>query len=231
MRFLNQQVAKDIEQGKPLRIDLGSGETPKPGFYGLDQVAFDGVDILADLNLPLDLLPDDSVEHIFTSHALEHVEKLVPLLSEIHRVTRHGGSFEIIVPHFSNPYYYSDPTHVRFFGLYTLNYFVDMDKQPGAHRVPPLRTTTRFEIDSVRITFYRFNLLDRLLVPFLRYLVNRTPAAQHFYELRLSKILPAAELRFRMRIYKPPTLAARPRAAGAADALTGNRISFFQEPR
>jgi hypothetical protein len=33
-----------------------------------------------------------------------------------------GELIEIIVPHFSNPHYYSDPTHVRFFGLYTMSY-------------------------------------------------------------------------------------------------------------
>jgi SAM-dependent methyltransferase len=202
MRLINPQIAKDLAQGKPLRVDLGSGPRPRPGFYALDQVEFDGIDIVADLNQPLDLLPDDCAEHVFTSHALEHVDKLLPLLAEIHRITRRGGVIEIIVPHFSNPYYYSDPTHVRFFGLYTMNYFVDMDKQPGAHKVPALPTATRFEIDSVRISFYRFNLLDRLVVPFLKYFVNRTPAAQHFYELRLSRLFPAAELRFRMRVCK-----------------------------
>jgi SAM-dependent methyltransferase len=202
MRLINPQVEKDLQQGKPLRIDLGSGPRPRPGFYALDQVQFDGIDIVADLNQPLDLLPDDCAEHVFSSHALEHVEKLLPLLAEIHRITRGGGLIEIVVPHFSNPYYYSDPTHVRFFGLYTMSYFVDMDKQPAAHKVPPLPTSARFEIDSVRISFYRFNLLDRLVVPFLRYFVNRSPAAQHFYELRLSRLFPAAELRFRMRVCK-----------------------------
>jgi SAM-dependent methyltransferase len=205
MRLVNPEIAKDLEQGKPLRIDLGSGPRPRPGFYALDQVEFDGIDIVADLNQPLELLPDDCAEHVFSSHALEHVEKLLPLLAEIHRITRRGGVIEIVVPHFSNPYYYSDPTHVRFFGLYTMNYFVDMDKQPGAHKVPALPTSTRFEIDSVRISFYRFNLLDRLVVPFLRYFVNRSPATQHFYELRLSRLFPAAELRFRMRVCKAAT--------------------------
>jgi SAM-dependent methyltransferase len=205
MRLINPQIARDLEQRKPLRVDLGSGPRPRPGFYALDQVEFDGIDIVADLNQPLELLPDDCVEHVFTSHALEHVDKLLPLLAEIHRITRPGGIIEIIVPHFSNPYYYSDPTHVRFFGLYTMNYFVDMDKQPDAHKVPALPTSTRFEIDSVSISFYRFNLVDRLVVPFLRYFVNRTPAAQHFYELRLSRLFPAAELRFRMRVCKPVT--------------------------
>ena len=76
MRLVNPQIAKDLEQGKSLRIDLGSGTKPRAGFYGLDQIDARGVDIVADLNQPLDLLPDNCAEHVFSSHALEHVERL-----------------------------------------------------------------------------------------------------------------------------------------------------------
>jgi len=202
MRLVNPQIAQDLEQGKPLRIDIGSGTRPRAGFYGLDQLDAAGVDMVADLNQPLALLPDNCAEHLFSSHSLEHVEKLLPLMDEIHRIMRPGATLEVIAPHFSNPYYYSDPTHVRFFGLYTMSYFVDVDKQPGPHKVPAFPTKTRFELESVTLSFYRFNLLDRLFVPFLRYFVNRTPGAQHFYELRLSRLFPAAEVRYRMRACK-----------------------------
>jgi len=203
MQLVNPRVAADLEAGAPLRLNLGSGPTPKAGFYSVDQVRMDGIDIVADLNKPLSLLPDDCAEHVFTSHTLEHVDNLFLLLSEIHRITRPGGLIEVIVPHFTNPYYYSDPTHLRFFGLYTMSYFVDMEKQPHARKVPAFYSQTRFEIESVKIAFYRFNLLDRLFVPFLRYLVNRSPGAQEWYELRLSRFFPAAEIRYRMRAAKP----------------------------
>ena len=199
MRFANPRVAEDLKQGKPLRLDIGSGAKPRAGFYGVDRLDTPGVDIVADFNQPLGLLPDNCAEHIFSSHALEHVQDLFLLLREIHRVSRPGALIEIIVPHFSNAWYYSDPTHVRFFGLYTLSYFVDEDKQPHGHKVPAFADAPRFVLESVKIGFYRFNLLDRILVPFVRYFVNRTPRAQDFYELRLARWFPASELRFRMR--------------------------------
>lgn len=202
MRLLNPQIARDLEQGKALRIDIGSGPRPRPGFYALDQLELDGIDIVADLNQPLDLLPDNCAEHIFSSHTLEHVEKLLPLLAEIHRIARPGGVIEIIVPHFSDPYAYSDPTHVRFFGLYTMSYFADTEKQPHHRKVPAFYSPTRFEIESVYLSFYRFNLLDRIFVPFFRYLVNVSAASQNFYERRLSWLFPAAEIRYRMRASK-----------------------------
>ena len=204
MRLVNPQIRKDLEQAKPLRIDIGSGVKPRAGFYGLDQIDAAGVDIVADLNQPLSLLPDNCAEHVFSSHALEHVERLLPLMDEIYRVMRPGGLLEVIAPHFSNPYYYSDPTHVRFFGLYTMSYFVDMEKQPGAHKVPPFPTVTRFELETVKLSFYRSNFIDRLVVPFVRYFVNRTPGAQHVYERRFSWLYPAAEVRYRMRPCKAP---------------------------
>jgi Methyltransferase domain len=202
VRFLNPPVARDLEAGKALRIDIGSGPRPRPGFYALDQLELEGIDIVADLNQPLGLLPDNCAEHVFTSHTLEHVEKLLPLLAEIHRIARPGALIEVIVPHFSNPYFYSDPTHVRAFGLYTMNYFVDTEKQPAVWRVPTFYSSTRFEMEQVKLSFYRFNLWDRLFVPLLRAFVNRSARTQNFYELRLSWLFPAAEIRFRMRACK-----------------------------
>lgn len=205
MRFANPQVAEDLKQGKPLRLDIGSGAKPRAGFYGVDRLDAPGVDIVADVNQPLRLLPDGCAGHIYSSHALEHVDDLFLLLAEVHRISRPDAVIEVIVPHWSNPYYYSDPTHVRFFGLYTLSYFVDMDKQPHGHKVPAFAAAPKFIIESVSIAFYRFNLCDRLLVPLLRWFVNRKPAAQDFYELRLARRFPAAELRYRLR----PSKAAR----------------------
>jgi hypothetical protein len=59
------------------------------------RVGPEGVDIVADLNEPLDLLPENCAEHVFSSHALEHVDKLLPLLAEIHRITRHNPAAEV----------------------------------------------------------------------------------------------------------------------------------------
>jgi Methyltransferase domain len=202
MRLLNPQVARDLEAGKALRLDIGSGPRPRPGFYALDQLELDGIDIVADLNQPLDLLPDNCAEHVYSSHTLEHVERLLPLLAEIHRISRPRATIEFIVPHFSNPYFYSDPTHVRSFGLYTMNYFVDAEQQPAVWRVPTFYSSTRFEMEQVKLSFYRFNLWDRLFVPILRGFVNRSARTQNFYELRLCWLFPAAEIRFRLRACK-----------------------------
>lgn len=198
LRLLNPRIAQDLSEGKPLKLNLGAGGPAAPGFYGLDILEGPGVDIVADLNRPLDLLPDDCAEIVRSRHTLEHVTELIPLLREIRRITRRDGTIEIIVPHFSNPYAFSDPTHVRFFGLYSMNYFVERSRQPR-RRVPTYAPDLRFHVDSIRIAFYRRGLWDKLVGPFMSWFVNLSFGTQEFYERRLSPFFHAWEIRYRMR--------------------------------
>jgi hypothetical protein len=198
MKLVNPQVAKDLAAGRAIRIDLGSGGAAPPGVYAVDHLELPGVDIVADLNAPLDLLPDNSVERIASRHALEHIREFLGLMREIYRVTRPGGTIDITVPHFSNVYAFSDPTHLRFFGLYTMYYFVAKEHQPMRRTVPAFYTDVRFKIRSVRIEFYRLSPLDRLLVPLLTRLVNRSIEWQDFYERRLSAVFHAWQIRYEM---------------------------------
>ena len=198
MRIINAVAKEDIEQGSPVRLNLGAGLTKRANFYSVDHLELDGVDIVADLNKPLDMLPDNSVEYIYSRHTLEHINELLPLFRELYRITKPGGTIEIIVPHYTNPYYYSDPTHVRFFGLNTMFYFVDPEKQPVKRKVPTFYSDVRFEVESVEIEFYRLSLFDRLFVPFFSRLVNKNIAWQDFYERRLAGLYHAWQLRYVM---------------------------------
>src|SRR5262245_27120496 len=114
MKIVNAKVLESIAEGRPLRLDLGTGGQPQPGFFSVDHLPLPGVDIVADLNDPLGLLPDNCCEYITTSHTLEHIREFLPLMAELHRILSSGGVLDIVVPHFTNPHGYSDPTHVRF---------------------------------------------------------------------------------------------------------------------
>ena len=149
MKILNPSVLSDIESGKGLRLNLGSGTRSLPGYYNVDQLKLPGVDIQADLNEPFSDLPDNCVDEIYCRHTLEHISRLLELMAELHRVGRPGARIEIIVPHFSNPYGYSDPTHVRFFGLYSFFYFCAEGDQPR-RKVPSFYLPQRFRVESVR---------------------------------------------------------------------------------
>jgi len=201
MKILNTCVLRDIEAGKGLRLNLGSGERCMAGFYNVDHIQLRGVDILADLNEPLSALPDNCVDEIYCRHTLEHIAKFLELLSEIHRVTRPGGRIEIIVPHFSNPYAYSDPTHVRFFGLYSFYYFCDPSNQPR-RKVPSFYLPQRFRVESVCCNLLKASVLDKLLSSILRPFINRSVNSLDWYERRLCRRLPASDIRYVLRPQK-----------------------------
>ena len=61
----------------PLRLNLGCGARPRPGFSWRRPRRAPGVDIVADLNAPFTDLPNDCVAEVFTRHTLEHVERLL----------------------------------------------------------------------------------------------------------------------------------------------------------
>jgi hypothetical protein len=127
------------------------------------------------------------------------VKELEALLREMHRITRPDGVIEILVPHFSNPYFYSDPTHVRFFGLYTMYYFTDPEDQPAFRKVPCHYSDLRFRVESIEIEFYRTNPVGKALGPLFAGWINRGIREQDFYERRLSGVFPAWQIRYILR--------------------------------
>ena len=46
-----------------------------------------------------------------------YLEQQARVIAESVRVLKRGGTFVAVVPHHSNPLYYSDPTHRAFFGF------------------------------------------------------------------------------------------------------------------
>lgn len=194
LKILNRAISDDLNAGKPLRLDIGCGPSPTPGFYGVDIADLPGVDIAADLNLGLPDLPDNSVREIVTNHCLEHVSEFMDLMRDLHRVTAPGGRITVTVPHYSNPFGYSDPTHVRFFGLYSMYYFVPVEFQKLKRKVPSFYVDFKFDVASVEIQFYRDTIVDKLLAPMLERFLNRSPERLHFYERRIAPFFHARQI-------------------------------------
>lgn len=198
MHINNPRVVEDLANKVPLKLNLGSGPSREPGFYSVDIIDVESVDIVANLNQPLDLLPDDCAEYVYSRHALEHVDQFMALMKEIFRVTSPEGMIEIIVPHFTNPYGYSDPTHVRFFGLYSFYYFVALSEQPS-RKVPAFYSEVWFHVRSIKIDFYRLSFFDKIVAPFLENLINHSITWQDFYERRLAPFFHAWQIRYVMQ--------------------------------
>ncbi|MBW8034345.1 MAG: class I SAM-dependent methyltransferase [Planctomycetes bacterium] len=182
-------LEKIIRSGEPVIVELGCGQKKKAGRIGIDQVDLPGVDILADLEDGLSFLPDSSVDEIHCRSVLEHVKNFEKVMKEIVRVLKNDGRAHIFVPHFSNPHYYSDFTHIRFFGLYTFYYFVDAKYQLN-RKVPHFYTDLRIRVLSQRLKFRSsfkvLNPIKKLLGRFF----NMHPRLQEYYEENLCYMLP-----------------------------------------
>lgn len=208
MCIINENVYSSLESGEGVRLNLGCGRRSREGFVGVDRLALPGVDIVADLNMPLVDLPDECVTEIYSRHVLEHVDDLLPLMAELHRVCRPDARIEIVVPHFSNPYYYSDPTHVRHFGLYTFFYFSDEEDQPR-RKVPAFYMDQRFTVEDVKIRLLKRSILVRPMANAMEWLINRGIGCLDWYERSACWICPAESIRFVLRPKKVSEAVAR----------------------
>jgi len=205
MRIINPCVRRDIAEGKGLSLNLGSGRQPRPGWYNLDLLPLPAVDIVADLNEPLDALPENCVAEVYSRHTFEHIANLLPLLAEVHRVCRPGARIELVLPHFSDPRGYSDPTHVRFFGLYSFFYFSDEADQP-CRKVPSFYIPERFVVEHVRFNLLKQSLVERLLLPPVQRFVNCSYGWMDWYERRLCRWFPVSSVHY---VLYPRKVAAR----------------------
>lgn len=182
---LNQVLGGD----EPVVLELGCGRNKRPGAIGVDRIDLPGVDIVADVEEGLDFLPDSSVDEIYARSFFEHVQDFEGLMSEILRVLKKGGKVFVFVPHFSNPYYYSDPTHKRFFGLYSFYYFVD-SKYQLKRKVPTYYFDTKIRILSLKLIFDSPFFFGRIIKKILGVIFNMSSFFQEWYEEDFCYIFP-----------------------------------------
>jgi SAM-dependent methyltransferase len=102
--------------GKALTVaDVGCGGYKQVReAIGVDRYTYKGVELVADLEHGTPF-SSDSVDHIFAVHILEHVNNLLALMNDLHRVLRETGILHVMVPYWRHSVAVADPTHVRFF--------------------------------------------------------------------------------------------------------------------
>jgi hypothetical protein len=188
-----------LAEEAPLKLDLGCGMSKTgPDYVGVDVLDGPAVDVVGDALDVLRALEDERVVEVYSAHFFEHVDNLSALIDELERVLVVGGRLHVVVPHFSNPYYYSDPTHRRPFGLYTFSYFAE--DPVLRRRVPTYGRAPRLQLQAARLNFrssIEFRARYRVKTALGR-LVNSSVWAQEFYEENLAGIVPCYELDFEL---------------------------------
>jgi predicted SAM-dependent methyltransferase len=178
-------------------IELGCGSAKQvKNAIGIDQIDCDAVDIVCNLEKGLTFLPNNSVDTIYSFHLLEHLPDLGFFMAEIFRVLKPGGKTIGTVPHFSNPYYYSDYTHQTPFGLYSFCYFAQ--HTPYRRKVLHYKSDIFFKINRQKIIFYSPFKIINLFRKIYGIFFNASVLLQEFYEGSMSNCLPAHELSFEL---------------------------------
>lgn len=109
-----------------IKLNLGSGYRPLPGFENIDKRKEVNPDMVHDIatGLPYD---DNSVEEVRAYDILEHIPigKTVALIEEIYRVLKPGGKFEHFTPSTDGRGAFQDPDHKSFWNINSWLYFMD----------------------------------------------------------------------------------------------------------
>ena len=140
-------------------------------------------------------LESNSIDEVYSRHFFEHLslKEINNYLSQIQRILVENGKITIIVPHYRNPYYFSDPTHKTFFGLYTFDYLTK--ERFFRRKVPSYAQIINLKIESVSLNFISSKWL-KIITIISNYIFNLNKYFLEFYEANFANIFPPYELKF-----------------------------------
>lgn len=168
-------------------LNLGCGRKKMAGAVNLDITPDTQPDVVHNLNV----FPWPFAENSFTSvHAndvIEHLDNIVAVMDELHRICKHGARIDITLPHYSSANAFTDPTHRHYFGWFSFDYFT------GTHE-HSYYTRTRFQLVRRQLIFY-----PSLLNKFVHRLAARYPSR---YERAWAWVFPAWFLGFELEVVK-----------------------------
>jgi len=161
---------------------------------GVDLRPGPAVDVVHDLNQFPWPLPDSTYERVLCIDVLEHLQDVLRVLEEIHRVSTPGAIVEIQVPTATSWYAYTDPTHIRGFGWHSFDYVV-----------PTTALAQRYGYVSAPFALMRRRFAKQpqgWLGPLDRLMCRLANAIPQFYEQRLAYLYPMDGLHVRLRVIK-----------------------------
>lgn len=162
----------------------------------MDRVGLPGVDLVHDLNRIPYPFEDNHFDEVHATHVIEHVDSILAVMEEIHRICKPGARVTIITPHYSDSISWQDPTHRWHLNSYSFDYF-----DPDYH-------TNHYTQARFRIVKRTVELASAWKLLGVQALVNsdaRSPRyrfARKFWEQYLSFILRGKQLTFVLEAVK-----------------------------
>src|SRR5207248_4215066 len=133
---------------------------------------------------------DCTFDVVVCEHVIEHLDNVISVMEELHRISKPGGRVKITVPHFSSLNFNTDPTHVHAFSSRSFDYLcLDTD-------------LVRYDYSTVRFRKLAARMTMRPLTPFNRLLMRLINRYLSFYEEHLAYIIPGQELLFVLEVVK-----------------------------
>ena len=178
-------------------LDVGCGVNKTEGAVGLDKNPRSGADVIHDLGQLPYPFGDNEFDLVVSNHVVEHVPDVIAFISELHRVTRHGGRIKLLTPHYTNPDWANDPTHRNHINSYTFNTFI------SGREVFDFYTDVQLKPITCYVSLA--GLWKALGIEFLVNLDTKWPSmrwTRKFWEQYLSYVFRGKELKFEFEVVK-----------------------------
>ena len=167
-------------------LDLGCGKKKRSGSIGVDYSDRHNADIIHDLNMFPYPFDNDSIDEIYLDNVLEHLDKPMRVMEELHRITKLGGKIKIIVPYFRSAWAFIDPTHKHFFTVDSFAYYDPRHTICKRYEY----TQARFLVEKI---IFNETLQSRWLKKLMVKLANKYP---NRYEIYLSHLYPLDDITY-----------------------------------
>ena len=186
-----------MAKNQKLKLHLGCGPVILPGYVNVDHIKMPGVDVVMDLEHPPYPFKDNSVDEVYARHTFEHIENLLPMMEELHRICAPGAKIRITVPYFASPAYARDPTHKRKFNIDTFAFFSEVSPySPMAFTVVKRRLNFFSSTGFMKSSWYSWPIdaIINLTKPvYQRFFVYYLPCSEVHFLLEVKKDGPASQ--------------------------------------
>ncbi len=83
-------------------LDMGCGRNKRPGAIGMDRVMLPEVDLVHDLNWIPYPSQDNIFDEVYATHVIKHMDSILAVMEEIHRICRPHARVTLITPHYTD---------------------------------------------------------------------------------------------------------------------------------
>lgn len=176
----------------PRILDLGCGNKKRHGAIGVDGNSRTAADVFHDLNIFPYPFPESSFDEIYLDNVLEHLDNVLKVMEELHRISAPNAMIKVVVPYFRSPWACIDPTHKHFFTVNSFAYFDPV--HPICQRYD--YTLSRFSVEKI---IFNETIPGRVIKRIVSAIANRWPQG---YEFHLSHLYPLDDIAFYLRAIK-----------------------------